>query len=101
MVDDDDERLWRNVFDNTDDYIDNVLFVSNGNVTWLEHIMEQWWTELSENTVSSISIWTPSGDSGSPSNTPFLKIIEPPILRGNFVVTGRQEMEVFFWIGPF
>ena len=41
MVDDDDERLWRNVFDNTDDYIDNVLFVSNGNVTWLEHIMEQ------------------------------------------------------------
>ena len=27
--------------------------------------------------------------------SPFLKIIEPPILRGNFVVTGRQEMEIF------
>ena len=31
--------------------------------------------------------------------SPFLKIIEPPILRGNFVVTGRQEME-FFELDP-
>ena len=28
-----------NVFDNTDDNIDNVLFISNGNVTWLELII--------------------------------------------------------------
>ena len=47
-------------------------------------------------------VWNPPFQNQPPlSNiSPFLKIIEPPILRGNFVVTGRQEMEFFFELDP-